>query len=78
MIMRFEAERRDDGSFHLKSKDLPGFHFIIGASEKPEDFKADLFSALDTHLRAIARQRDALQAKPLRIRERRVFELESA
>jgi hypothetical protein len=78
MTYTFEAERRDDGSFHLKNSDLPGFHFIIGPDEKPTDFEEALIAAIRTHLDAMAKQRAGQKAAPIRIRERRVFELEVA
>jgi hypothetical protein len=28
---------RSDGSYHITSEQLPGFHFILGPDEKPED-----------------------------------------
>ena len=44
--VELSGEQRADGSYHLKSDDLPGFHFIVGPDEKQADFEAALSDAL--------------------------------
>jgi hypothetical protein len=73
MKIELSGAQREDGCYHLKSADLPGFHFIIGPDEKEADFETALKDALLTfvprHLAAKAReQRDGPALKITRTR----------
>ncbi len=46
MTIELTGEQRSDGSYHLKSSDLPGFHFIVGPDEQLSDFDGPLNAAL--------------------------------
>jgi hypothetical protein len=48
ITIELRGEQRDDGCYHLKSAEFPGFHFIIGPEEEEADFKDALNSALMT------------------------------
>jgi hypothetical protein len=37
MSITLTGTERSDGSYHITSEQLPGFHFILGPDEKPED-----------------------------------------
>jgi hypothetical protein len=66
--IKFQGEKRADGSCHFKSGDLPGFHFVIGPDEELADFQDAFIAALtefmprylEARLRA-ARRRPALK-----------------
>lgn len=68
MRIELSGEQRADGCYHLKSPDLPGFHFIVGADEKHSDYEMALNQALQIfvpqYLRAQASSNGFLE--PLR------------
>jgi hypothetical protein len=74
MTIELSGERRSDGSYHIKSPSLPGFHFIVGADEKPSDFEGPLTSALllfiEAYRKALARRASQTATAPKITRSR--------
>lgn len=58
MTIELSGERRADGSYHLKSPDLTGFHFIVGENEKPSDYDNALRAALLVFIEARQKAQD--------------------
>lgn len=75
MTIELAGEQRSDGSYHLKSPDYPGFHFIVGADEQLADFEGPLNDALKAFLpqyfTAQARRQQEQASAAFRIMETR-------
>jgi hypothetical protein len=53
MTIELRGAKRADGCYHLKSPELPGFHFIVGPEERQTDFEGPLYAALKTFMPAL-------------------------